>query len=96
MMILVTYDVGTSTPEGEKRLRSVAKICKNHGIRVQHSVFECSINPAQFINLKSMLSDVIDLEHDSIRIYHLSSKKINDVEILGKAPTFSVDSTIII
>ena len=39
MMVLVTYDVSTTTPEGRKRLRHVAKECVNFGQRVQNSVF---------------------------------------------------------
>ena len=39
MYILVTYDVATATPSGAKRLRQVARICKNYGQRVQASVF---------------------------------------------------------
>ena len=27
MFVLVTYDVATSTPEGRRRLRQVAKVC---------------------------------------------------------------------
>ncbi|MBV8610741.1 MAG: CRISPR-associated endonuclease Cas2, partial [Singulisphaera sp.] len=41
MLILVTYDVSTTTPEGRRRLRKVAIACKNYGQRVQKSVFEC-------------------------------------------------------
>ncbi|MCL5282708.1 MAG: CRISPR-associated endonuclease Cas2, partial [Planctomycetes bacterium] len=41
MMVLVAYDVNTETPEGQSRLRHVAKVCENRGQRVQNSVFEC-------------------------------------------------------
>lgn len=36
-MILITYDVDTTTTEGAKRLRKVAKECVNYGHRVQNS-----------------------------------------------------------
>lgn len=52
MMVLVTYDVNTTTPEGRKRLRHVAKKCVDYGQRVQNSVFECSLEPFQYVNLK--------------------------------------------
>ena len=52
MYILVTYDVATATPSGAKRLRQVARICKNYGQRVQASVFECLVDPAQLVNLR--------------------------------------------
>ena len=47
MLVVVTYDVNTETPESRKRLRHVAKQCKNFGQRVQKSVFECLVDPAQ-------------------------------------------------
>jgi CRISPR-associated protein Cas2 len=37
-MVLVTYDVSTTTAIGAKRLRHVAKICRDYGQRVQLSV----------------------------------------------------------
>lgn len=46
MMVLITYDVETTTPEGRKRLRKIAKECVNYGQRVQNSVFECLVDPA--------------------------------------------------
>ncbi|MEI7650242.1 MAG: CRISPR-associated endonuclease Cas2, partial [Methanomicrobiales archaeon] len=55
MMVLVTYDVNTETPEGRRRLRNVAKECVNYGQRVQNSVFECLLDPAQFAKLKHSL-----------------------------------------
>ena len=50
MYLLVTYDVNTASPDGAKRLRQVAKICQNYGQRVQNSVFECLVSPAQGSN----------------------------------------------
>lgn len=55
MKIVITYDVTTSNPEGRKRLRKVAKICQNYGIRVQNSVFECVVDSTQFVMLKHQL-----------------------------------------
>lgn len=39
MLVLITYDVNTTTKEGRRRLRRVAKKCLNYGQRVQNSVF---------------------------------------------------------
>ena len=66
MMVLISYDVQTSTPKGRKRLRQVAKTCLNSGQRVQYSVFECIIDPAQWAVLKSKLVEIIDKEKDSL------------------------------
>ena len=52
MLVLVTYDVNTESPGGKRRLRRVARICTNFGQRVQNSVFECLVDPAQFAELR--------------------------------------------
>ncbi len=66
MMVLVSYDVATSETGGARRLRRVAKICTNHGQRVQYSVFECIVDPGQWVNMKQQLTDAIDNEYDSL------------------------------
>ena len=73
MMILVTYDVDTTSKAGEKRLRKVAKECVNYGRRVQNSVFECLLTEAQFCILKSTVDEIIDKELDSIRFYFIGN-----------------------
>jgi CRISPR-associated protein Cas2 len=73
MMVLITYDVETITPSGKKRLRKVAKQCVNFGQRVQNSVFECLVDPAQFSELKHRLESVIDMELVSVQRQQLSS-----------------------
>jgi len=83
MMVLVTYDVNTETPEGRRRLRHVSRECVNYGQRVQNSVFECLIDPAQFAKLKHALNGIMDKERDSIRCYYLGSNWKNRVEHLG-------------
>ena len=65
MMMLITYDVDMTTPAGAKRLRKVAKICENFGMRVQNSVFELLIDPAQLVGIKAQLTVAIDKEKDS-------------------------------
>ena len=56
MKLLITYDVETITKEGQKRLRLVAKACKDFGQRVQNSVFECDVDESQFVLLKHNVS----------------------------------------
>ena len=72
MMLVVTYDVNTTELAGAKRLRKVAKICEKYGVRVQNSVFEVLVDAAELVVLKSLLSDVIDNENDSVRFYRLA------------------------
>jgi CRISPR-associated protein Cas2 len=82
-MVLITYDVCTIDAEGRKRLRKVAKRCEDYGQRVQNSVFECDVDSAMLVRLKSSLLDIIDEKQDSLRIYQLGSKWRNRVEHFG-------------
>ena len=77
---MIAYDVNTETAAGKARLRKVAKQYVNYGTRVQNSVFECVINTAQFLVLKSKLIDIVDEEVDSLRFYHLGDKHKTKVE----------------
>ncbi len=96
MFILVTYDVETVTELGQKRLRQVARICKDYGLRVQNSVFECEVTEAQYTMLKNKINTVIDSQLDSIRLYHLNKNKKHSIEMLGKLPSYDVNDIIIL
>lgn len=72
MLVIITYDVSTETPEGRRRLRRVAKICVKWGQRVQKSVFECQVNPVQYEELEQALTEILHPKEDSIRIYRLT------------------------
>lgn len=85
MEYLVTYDVNTTTTEGERRLRKVAKICEGYGIRVQKSVFEVVISDAQLVRFEHELRQVIDAAMDSIRMYRVPSQSLTRVRHLGLA-----------
>ena len=87
MMVLVSYDVSTVDASGKARLRRVAKACLNFGQRVQNSVFECDIDPAQWAMLKNRLIDLIDPDQDSLRFYMLGSNWQHRVEHIGAKPT---------
>ena len=82
-MVLITYDVDTTTAAGRKRLRLVAKQCVNHGQRVQKSVFECWVDPAQFTELRNRLEKAIDPSKDSLRYYLLGDNWKRRVEHVG-------------
>ena len=96
MMVLVSYDVATSDDGGARRLRRVAKICKNYGQRVQYSVFECIVDPAQWTLLRKMLEDQIDLSKDSLRYYFLGANWQKRVEHVGAKPTFNQEGPLIV
>lgn len=73
MLVLITYDVATTTAEGRRRLRQVARACRDHGVRAQMSVFECEVDPGQWVKLRARLLALIDPGADSLRFYLLGS-----------------------
>jgi CRISPR-associated protein Cas2 len=81
--VLVTYDVNTETRAGRRRLRRVAITCKDFGQRVQYSVFECSVNEAQFESLRDRLLKILDEGEDSLRIYRLRGSREDTIESYG-------------
>jgi CRISPR-associated protein Cas2 len=96
MMVLITYDVATMSEGGAKRLRKIAKTCVNYGQRVQLSVFECIVDPAQWVKLKNTLEKIIDCKSDSLRYYYLGANYKNRVEHIGVKPSFDIDAPLII
>jgi len=95
MMVLVSYDVSMNE-NGQKRLRRVAKACKNYGQRVQFSVFECNVDPAQWVKLRQLLIDEIIPETDSLRFYFLGSNWRHRVEHVGAKKILDLEGPLII
>ena len=96
MLVLITYDVNTETPEGRKRLRQVSKSCQNYGQRVQNSVFECEIDAGQLLKVKDRLVRLVNVETDSLRFYNLGNNSRSKVEHFGAKPSFDVSEPMII
>lgn len=86
MLVLITYDVSVISDGGQKRLRQIAKTCLDYGMRVQNSVFECEVTPAQFVMLKNELMEIFDPNEDSLRFYFLGKKGRQKVEHVGAKP----------
>ena len=82
-MVLVSYDVNTQDAEGRRRLRHIARECENWGQRVQFSVFECLVDPAQWTTLRSRLCAVMDEKKDSLRFYFLGANWRKRLEHVG-------------
>ncbi len=95
MMVLVSYDVATSEEGGQRRLRRVAKACKDYGQRVQYSVFECEVDPATWTFLKQRLIQEAHLEKDSLRFYFLGSNWKRRVEHFGAKPAVDMSGPLI-
>ena len=96
MLVLVTYDVAITSGDGVRRLRRVARACKDFGQRVQYSVFEIEVDPAQWIALKARLAGIVDLETDSLRYYHLGTNWRGRVEHVGAKPAADLSGTLIV
>ncbi|GLW63981.1 CRISPR-associated endoribonuclease Cas2 1 [Actinomadura rubrobrunea] len=85
MDLLLTYDVDTTTPEGRRRLRKVAKLCEGYGLRVQKSVFEIVADEVDLLQLIDDIDNIIDADSDSIRIYRLPHGGFENVRTMGVA-----------
>ena len=96
MLVLVTYDVRTSEPGGAARLRRVAKACRDFGQRVQFSVFEIEVDPAQWATLKATLERLIKPEHDSLRFYFLGANWRRRIEHVGTKPSADLGGPLIV
>jgi len=96
MMVLISYDVSTETPNGSRRLRRISKICEDFGQRVQYSVFECLVDPAQWLSLRNKLEKEIDPKVDSLRYYYLGSNWRRKVEHIGAKTTYDPEGSLIL
>ncbi|MXZ27925.1 MAG: CRISPR-associated endonuclease Cas2 [Gammaproteobacteria bacterium] len=95
MLMLITYDVATNDTAGRRRLRRVARLCQDHGQRVQYSVFECQIDPAQWTVLRTRLIEEIDEDEDSLRFYRLGANWRPRIEHVGTKPTYDPDGPLV-
>jgi CRISPR-associated protein Cas2 len=96
MFVVVSYDVSTTDPKGPRRLNRVARACKDYGQRVQFSVFECIVDPAQWAVLKDRLIKEIDQEVDSLRFYYLGSNWRRRVEHVGAKKAIDQEGPLIV
>lgn len=96
MLVLITYDVNTQTPEGRKRLRQIAKQCVNYGQRVQNSVFECLLDAAQCRSLQAKLRALMDPENDSLRFYYLGDRYQRKVEHFGAKASYAPEDVLMV
>jgi CRISPR-associated protein Cas2 len=95
MLMLITYDVNTSTAEGRRRRRQVSRTCLDYGQRVQLSVFECEVDPAQWAMLRARLLSEIDASHDSLRFSRLGAQGRLRVEHVGAKPNVDLEGPLI-
>ena len=96
MLMLVTYDVNVETPAGRRRLRRVARACLDFGQRVQNSVFECEVEPAQWTMLRARLIGEIDPAKDSLRFYRLGADGRRRIEHVGGKAVIDLDGPLVL
>ena len=93
--MLVTYDVATKDAAGRRRLRRVARLCQDYGQRVQYSVFECQVDPAQWVALRDRLIAAIDPAADSLRFYRLGANWRSRVEHTGAKASYDPEGPLV-
>ncbi len=96
MMLVVTYDVDTTDKAGARRLRRVATLCGKYGRRVQNSVFEVVLDPAQLATLKAGLDKIIRAETDSVRIYRIGSNYQGKIDVMGRKAPIEADEVLLL
>jgi CRISPR-associated protein Cas2 len=96
MRVVVSYDVETLTKEGRSRLRRIAKVCKSFGVRVQLSVFECSVGAKELVAIRARLLDVVDSTKDSLRIWFVSEDDARKTEHYGLKAPIDTDGPLIV
>ena len=68
MLRIIAYDI--SNP---RRLRHVAEVCLDYGVRVQKSVFECWLDEDRFEQFWERLQQTIDVDEDQVLAYTLDA-----------------------
>jgi CRISPR-associated protein Cas2 len=96
MMVIVSYDVSTRDEAGRRRLRRVARLCEDHGQRVQNSVFECVVDSAQWVVLRAKLVSEADPDQDSLRFYFLGTEWRRRVEHVGAKISYDPEAPLIL
>ncbi|MDD4318612.1 MAG: CRISPR-associated endonuclease Cas2 [Victivallaceae bacterium] len=78
MLRLVAYDIADSS-----RLRKVANLCENYGIRIEYSVFECDLDDSQFVAFWEQLHDLINEKEDKIIAYRICAGCVSCINSAG-------------
>jgi len=96
MLVVVSYDVNTTDQAGRRRLRRLAKACQDHGQRVQFSIFECEVTPADWTHLRRRLLDEMDVKKDSLRFYFLGAEGKRRIEHVGTKEPLDLEGTLLL
>lgn len=77
--IVISYDISD-----DKRRRNVMKTMEDYGTRVQYSVFECRLQPAELNKLRRLLRRHVHPTEDSIRFYFIGAEDVGRIQMLGR------------
>ena len=95
MMVIVSYDVSVVTQKGRRRLRRLARVCTDHGQRVQNSVFQCLLDLDQWVVLRAKLLAIVNPQEDSLRFYFLGRNWKSRLEHHGTKSVPALDEPLI-
>ena len=95
MMVIVSYDVSVVTQKGQRRLRRLARVCTDHGQRVQNSVFQCLLDLDQWVALRAKLLAIANPQEDSLRFYFLGRNWKSRLEHHGAKAVPELDEPLI-
>ena len=79
MLHLVAYDIAS-----DRRLRRVAGICEDYGLRVEKSVFECDLKDGDFNAMRKRLSEVVNPDVDRVIDYPIGMISKEHIRELGQ------------
>ena len=96
MTVLVAYDVSTIEAAGRRRLSRVARACKDYGVRVQKSVFECQVGKEEWARLRDRLLNEYKATEDSLRFYFLDETALRRTEHHGVAKPVDLTEPLIL
>ncbi len=80
---IVSYDIADP-----KRLKKVAKIMEDFGMRVLYSVFECYLDQFELNTLRQTVEPLLDPLEDSVRYYVLCERCKQKIEHIGREKRF--------
>lgn len=63
---IVAYDVALAKPR-----RKISAVLEKYGHRVNRSVFECMLTPAEAYRMKNEIAGLVDRKKDSVVFYQL-------------------------
>ena len=89
MLHLIAYDISDA-----RRLRKIARLCEDYGVRVEKSVFECNLDHGMFVELWGKLALLVD-ESDSIIDYPIGLIDRRKIKTLGGIKRYEPQQTYI-